>query len=67
MEGDEGLVPEAIVREQQAGAEVQMITFGLSSPSFCKDSLMSQEDYPVEFVLDSIEAVMAPSKQPKVL
>jgi hypothetical protein len=28
---------------------------------------MSQEDYPVEFVLDSIESVMAPQKQPKVI
>jgi hypothetical protein len=28
---------------------------------------MSQEDYPVEFVLDSIESVMAPPKQPKVI
>ncbi|KAL2071085.1 hypothetical protein VTL71DRAFT_12320 [Oculimacula yallundae] len=28
---------------------------------------MSQEDYPVDFVLDSIEATMATSKQPKVL
>jgi len=28
---------------------------------------MSQEDYPVEFVLESLESVMAPVKQPKVL
>jgi hypothetical protein len=28
---------------------------------------MSQEDYPVEFVLDSIESVMAPQKPPKVI
>jgi hypothetical protein len=28
---------------------------------------MSQEDYPVDFVLDSIEAVMAPARAPKVL
>lgn len=28
---------------------------------------MSQEDYPVEFVLDSLERIMAPKKQPKVL
>jgi hypothetical protein len=28
---------------------------------------MSQEDYPVEFVLDSIESVMAPQRQPKVI
>jgi len=28
---------------------------------------MSQEDYPVEFVLGSIESVMAPEKQPKVI
>jgi hypothetical protein len=28
---------------------------------------MSQEDYPVEFVLNSIESVMAPQKQPKVI
>ena len=28
---------------------------------------MSQEDYLVEFVLDSIESVMAPQKQPKVI
>jgi hypothetical protein len=28
---------------------------------------MSQEDYPVGFVLDSIESVMAPQKQPKVI
>jgi hypothetical protein len=28
---------------------------------------MSQEDYPVEFVLESLESVMAPQKQPKVI
>lgn len=29
--------------------------------------LMSQEDYPIEFVLDSLDSIMPPSKQPKVL
>jgi hypothetical protein len=28
---------------------------------------MSQEDYPVEFVLESIDSIMAASRQPKVL
>ncbi len=28
---------------------------------------MSQEDYPVDFVLDSINSAMAPLKQPKVI
>jgi hypothetical protein len=28
---------------------------------------MSQEDYPVDFVLDSLETIMTPSKQPKVI
>lgn len=28
---------------------------------------MSQEDYPVDFILQSIETAMAPAKQPKVL
>jgi hypothetical protein len=28
---------------------------------------MSEEDYPVEFVLDSIDAIMASEKQPKVM
>lgn len=28
---------------------------------------MSQEDYPVDFVLESVEAIMAPKRQPKVL
>jgi len=28
---------------------------------------MSQQDYPAEFVLESIEAIMSTSKQPKVL
>ncbi len=28
---------------------------------------MSQEDYPVEFFLDSIDSIMPASKQPKVL
>jgi hypothetical protein len=28
---------------------------------------MSQEDYPVDFILESIESAMAPPKQPKVL
>jgi hypothetical protein len=31
------------------------------------ESPMSQEDYPVDFVLDSIDSIMPPSKQPKVL
>jgi hypothetical protein len=38
--------------------------------SFCRIIFsfpMSQEDYPVVFVLDSIDAVMATAKQPKVL
>ena len=29
--------------------------------------LMSQEDYPVEFVLAGIESAMAPKKKPKAL
>ena len=28
---------------------------------------MSQEDYPVDFVLESIDSIMPASKQPKVL